>query len=396
MLAALLFAADDADDSPDLLAATLPIGGTTLIEFQTRLAIAAGASQIVIMVGRVTPELLGAVNRIMKLGVPVDTVRSAIEASERLHPLTRVLVIADGMVTSDAVIATLPVSGGDALLVTQDADALPGLERVGADAIWAGLASLSVRRIAEVARLPRDYDFQSTLLRVAAQAGADHIALPAGPARLGHGVERSAAALRARNQALLDGHVASRPAWFDRYVVAPIARYALPRIVARDWSSMLVGGVSGAVMAAGLGAIAWGWQVAGLAMVVAATIGLATSAALSWMRDEPRSQRAQQRLSAGGAIGSVLLLALADGRATGTGTALALAAALCAAAAMIARAEADDRRLWWASPAAYPLLMLVPAAVSQVTPGLAVAAAYAAATLAAMIEALRQKALARI
>ena len=60
MLAGLLFATHDADDRPGALTATLPFGGLTLIEYQARLLIAAGASQIVVIVARLTPELLGA------------------------------------------------------------------------------------------------------------------------------------------------------------------------------------------------------------------------------------------------------------------------------------------------------------------------------------------------
>lgn len=135
MLAALLFATHEADDSPATLAATLPFGPGTLIEFQARLVIGAGASQLIVVVGRMTPELLGAINRIMRRGASVDVVRSAAEACEKLHPLARVLVMADGLVSTEGVVAAMAAEGGDALLVTTDADALAGLERVGADAI---------------------------------------------------------------------------------------------------------------------------------------------------------------------------------------------------------------------------------------------------------------------
>ena len=64
MLAGLIFAVQDADDRAGTLAATLPFAGMTLIEYQARLLIGAGVSQIVIVVARLTPELLGAVARI--------------------------------------------------------------------------------------------------------------------------------------------------------------------------------------------------------------------------------------------------------------------------------------------------------------------------------------------
>ncbi|RRB47282.1 hypothetical protein, partial [Escherichia coli] len=64
MLAGLIFATEDADDRAGVLAATLPFGGLTLIEFQARLLVAAGATHIILVVARMTPELLGAISRI--------------------------------------------------------------------------------------------------------------------------------------------------------------------------------------------------------------------------------------------------------------------------------------------------------------------------------------------
>ena len=84
MLAGLLFAIHVADDRPDRLAATLPFSGVTLIEYQARLLIAAGVRQVIVVVARLTPELLGAINRINRRGVAVDTVRTAAEAMVKL------------------------------------------------------------------------------------------------------------------------------------------------------------------------------------------------------------------------------------------------------------------------------------------------------------------------
>ena len=151
----LIFATDDADDRPGMLAATLPFGGLTLIEFQARLLIAAGASQIILVVARMTPELLGAINRIGRRGVSADAVRTASEAVEKLHPLSRVLVVADGLMTTNEVMTSLLGAGGDALLVTDDRENVSRSERVGALTAWAGLALLDPKRIAEVAAMPR-------------------------------------------------------------------------------------------------------------------------------------------------------------------------------------------------------------------------------------------------
>ncbi|OYY68995.1 hypothetical protein [Sphingomonas sp. 28-63-12] len=392
MLAGLIFATDDAHDRPDMLAATLPFGGATLIEFQARLLVTAGAGQLIIVVNRLTPELVGAVNRMKRRGIGVDIVRSAGEAEAKLHPLARILIIADGLVTTDSVIALLSGEGSDTLLVTADADALPGLERVGADAIWAGLARVEAQRIADVAALPKDYDFESTLLRVTAQAGADHLLLPGGAAREGHGIERDSTRLRARNEMVVNAYIANRIPWIDHYVIAPIARRALPWLIGRAVPGLVVGGISAGVMIAGLGLLGWGWPIFGLPLVIASIGGLATGTVLSWMRDDQGEAVLQRGLIAGGSAAAVLLLGQSISWAEGTATGLTLALAFVVMAVLLERGANDRlRRRWWGSPAGYPLLLLPFVIAGYPLLGLWVGATYTVASLAAVIEALREK-----
>lgn len=392
MLAGLIFATADANDRPDQLAATLPFGGGTLLEFQARLLIAAGASQLLVVVARLTPELIGAVNRITRRGLSVDIVRTAVEAEDKLHPLARVLVVADGLVTAEPVIELMSGEGGDTLLVTTDDNALPGLERVGVNAIWAGLARVEVQRIADVAAMPRDYDFQSTLLRVVAQSGAAQLALPIGAVRAGHGVERDAARLRDRNDAVLVGHVSNRISWVERLVVAPVVRRVLPLIMARQISSALVGGASAGLMIGGLGLVGWGWPVAGWPLLLLAKLGLSSGAVLAWMRDDQQSARLQRAAIAGGSAAAVLLLGASIARAEGTATALVIAAALIVSAGLVERGTSDRiRRGWWSKPIAHPVILFPFVLIGLPLAGLALALAYATLSLAAVIEALREK-----
>ncbi|OQW48706.1 MAG: hypothetical protein A4S16_06120 [Proteobacteria bacterium SG_bin6] len=393
MLAGLLFAIADADDSPETLVATLPFGGHSLIEFQARLLAGAGAGQIVVVVERLTPELLGAVNRMARHGIAIDAVRGASEAVAKLHPLAELLVMADGLVTTAETIAPLAAAQGDALLVTSDADALPGLERVGRDAIWAGMARVSVRRLADVARLPADYDFQSTLLRVAAQARPELITLPGGAARASHGIEASAAPLQARNQAVVGAELGGRVTWADRLVIAPLARALLPLVLPRAVMSATVAGASAVLTLIGLALLAMGWASAGVALVALAHIGWALGGALAWLRDELRLAGAV-RLGAVIASGAgAVLLGLNLWRADATASGPIAAAALIGLGALLERAAPPERRRrWWPSPSAYPLVLLPFVAAGQALAGLLAAAVYAGAALAAAIEAGREKA----
>ncbi|MET4897627.1 hypothetical protein RN629_10750 [Sphingomonadaceae bacterium jetA1] len=391
MLSGLLFAIDDAEDRPGRLTATLPFAGVTLIEYQARLLIAAGAAQIIIVVARLTPELLGAIARIGQRGVVVDTVRSAVEAAEKLHPLSRLVVLADGLITTEAVIAqVLRDNGGDALVVVPETGAPPGLERVGGQMAWAGVARLDPRRVAEVAALPRDYDVQSTLLRLAAQARALHILLPGEAEKSGHGIVHHAETLDARGRAVVSRLVSARRSWFDRYVLAPVARFALPRLVERGASAQLTGG-SGAVLGLlGVALVLLGAPAIGLFVAIVATLGLGLAETLSGLRDEQQGVRMQSAAIA-------VLTALAIGalgwqlhHGMGEELGLIVALMLVILGALAERAALYRfRRRWWASPPAYLLVIWPATFLGLGLWGLAFAALYAIATLASAIETLR-------
>ena len=391
MLAGLLFAIHDADDRPDRLAATLPFSGVTLIEYQARLLIAAGVSQIIIVVARMTPELLGAINRIGRRGVSVDTVRSAMEAGEKLHPLAPVLMLGDGLVTTDAIVKAMAVEDGDCLLVVPESDAGPGFERVGGQMAWAGVARLSSSRIAEVAGLPQDYDLQSSLLRFAVQSRAAHVLLPTDAVRGGHGIERQARTLEERGRAVLMTIVSGRRGWFDRFVLAPIARLALPLLVDRGAGGTTVGAAGAALGVAGLVTIGVGLPSIGLMLSLVGCIALALGSVLSGLRDDASMARWQTLGIGGVATASILVFAFFVSGYAGNNTALAIGTALVAIGALAERAILErERQLWWGSPTAYLLIVALFAILGFPVFGLGVTAVYATATLAVVIERLRR------
>ncbi|WP_341203609.1 hypothetical protein [uncultured Sphingomonas sp.] len=383
MLAGLIFATEDADDRAGVLAATLPFGGLTLIEFQARLLVAAGATHIILVVARMTPELLGAISRIGRRGVSVDAVRSAREVLEKLHPLARVLVVADGVVTTGDVVQAIAAAPQDTLLVTDQMD--PHYERVGANVAWAGLALLDCKRIAEVAALPRDYDFQSTLLRVAAQAAADQVRLDPHMAP-GHSIERSTQALAARGNGTVAALVSKPARWAERFLLSPLVRLILPPLMTRGVGSiaLLAGGV--AVALGGWLTIFLGHAAAGMAVTYLAIAAIA--AALAWVRDEG----AVARLATHATPAIVAVAALLVGYGADRPAGLILAFAFIIIAALLERiaGSAPVRRLW-ASPVAYPLVMLPLLAVGQPLFALGAAALYAVVTLAVAIEGFLEK-----
>jgi len=389
MLAGLLFATADASDRHDTLAATLPIGGVTLIEFQARLLVAAGASQIVVVVSRLTPELLGAVNRLSRRGVAVDTVRGPAEAIAKLHPLAHVLWLADGLVTTNGVIEAMRDRNGDTLLVAPDAE---GLERIGPGVMWAGVATIDPQRIADAAKLPSDYDFASSLLRVVAQRGAAQLALPEAAIRDGHGIQRDSRALAAKDRAALGAALGARSSWIDRFLIAPLARLALPPLVARGVPATMLAAAGLVAGFGGLAALVAGWAASGLGAVVVALALFSLSDVLAWLRDQRRLIAVVKWSTPAVVALATILLGRQTGLAAGTATAPLLALSTVVAGALAERAAGSGQwRLWWATPSAYPLILLPASIAGQPLIGLAAASAYAVATLAHAIERLRAR-----
>lgn len=389
MLAGLIFAIEEATDRPGTLVATLPFGGMTLLEYQVRLLAGAGAEQVLIAVGRMTPALLAAVTRASKRGVTVEVVRSAEEAADKVGAGASVLVMADGLVTTDPVMDRMASAGPEVLLVTDDAESPAAIERLDMRHCWAGMARITVAQLRQIAGMPEDYDFQSALLRIAAQSGAEHQIIASGWVRGGHAVERTAEGLARRNDGVLAALTERRIDWADRWVFTRVARLALPELVSRnvpDWSLLVAAALLALLSLAG---IASGWEGPGLIGALLSTAVLATAAGMAALRGEERAAR-RSEWSILALFGTVALLCGWTERTQGA-TPLVVALVAVAAQLLIERVPSRHRR-WWASPGAQ-LLLLTPFALAGVVHlGLILAALYAFATLAAAIEATREKA----
>ncbi len=390
MLAGLLFATSETQDRPDQLIATLPFSGMTLIEYQARLLLSAGVSQIIIFIARLTPELLGAIARIRRPGLTVDLVRSASETCAKLHPLANIITVADGLVTTETIIGSLCRVTGDALLVVDAAGAQDSLERVGGDLAWAGLARLDPLRMAEAAELPADYDLQSTLLRLAEQAGAAHIALPRMAGESGHGIVDRAHTLQERGRAIIAALLAVRPNWFDRYLVAPIARTVLPLLLDRIVPTNTLAVLGIALGLAGVVTVSLGQYAIGTVAALIAVIVLGLGSVLADLRDQQMLMK-RQRFAASG-ISLLLLMAIgwAEWRGSDDHAALVIAISATVACLLGERATRDhSRRVWWGSAPGYLMLATVPVIFGFPVTGLGIVATYSAITLAAAIEALQ-------
>ncbi|NYT39631.1 hypothetical protein HZY97_02590 [Sphingomonas sp. R-74633] len=391
MLAGLIFAVEEAEGRPGTLMATLPFGGMTLLEYQARLLFGAGAEQVLVAVGKMTPALLAAVNRAAKRHPRIEIVRSAEEAAEKITPGAQVLVMADGLVTTDPVMDKMAATDGEALLVTDDPTSPAAIERLDMRDSWAGVARITLAQLGQIAQMPEDYDFQSALLRVAAQSGAEHVPLTAGLLRSGHAVERSVEGLAARNTGVLAALTERRTDWADRWVFTRAARIVLPELVGRNVPGWVVSIAGGVVSALALVATAMSWFGTGTVIAVVGTATLATGAAMAVLRGEDkRAGLLEWAIFALFAL-IAILTGWAQFAATGSSTPPVLALVAAAAQLLVERVPARPKR-WWASPSAH-LLVLAPFAIAGfATIGLAALAIYSFATLAAAVEGTREKA----
>lgn len=388
MLTGLIFATEEAAHQPGVLAATLPFGGMTLIEYQSRLLIGAGVAQILVVVSRMTPGLAGAINRIGRRGVAIDIVRSADEAKAKAHPLTVILALADGLVTTDAVVAAMALEPADTLLVTPSEDTA-AVERVDSAHCWAGVAMLSIDRIDDAARLPREYDFQSTLLRVATQARARHVPLSAKALRSGHGVERDEGMLELRSRNVLAALADQRTGWIDRFVFTPLTRVALPLLVRRKVPDVAVGAAGAVVGVAGLAAIGLWSAGAAVFLLFVSLVLLSAGSLLSWLRGEDRHAAWQERGIDGFGVAGLLGVGGVQSLIVQTGTAATLAVAGVVAILLAGRMPVRPAS-WFATPPTALVLLAPFALVGQVAAGLIAVAVHAAVTLRFAVEDVRR------
>lgn len=389
-LVGLVFAVEEALDRPGTLVASLPFGGMTLLEYQVRLLAGIGAEQVLVAVGRVTPGFLAAIERAGRGQLAIEIVRSAEEAAEKVLADADVLVLADGLVTVDPVMERMAAEPHAALLVTDDAESPAAIERLDMRHCWAGIARIETRQLIQIAAMPEDYDFQSALLRVAAQSGALQVPLAPGWLRAGHAVERSGEGLAARNAAVLAALSDRRTLWADRWVFSRAARMILPQMMARDlpgWTPLAIGGVLGA---GALLATLAGWGGVGALVALLATLAFAVGAAHAGLRgEEPRARRIEWAV-----FGLFALVMLALGwrelRALGTATPMLLAGGTVLSQWLAERVPVPRVR-WWSNAAAQLLIATPFALAGHAVIGLAGTLAYAAATLTSAIEASREK-----
>lgn len=380
-LAALIAAYHEADDPGGGLRATLPIAGRTLLERQARLAAAAGADPIVIVVERVTASLGEALDRLRAAGIQVVLARSAEEAASVVETSARVLFIADGLLPPEAAVARLAALDGPGLLTVPDMRVDERYERIDSQSRWAGLALIDGAMLKDTASMLRDWDLQSTLLRRAVQAGARQLSVRGEAEDELPLVAETMEDLAEAEALIIAGAHVRRPDWVSRYLLGPIEKAATQALMATSVTPTAIGLAATLLMTLSGAAFVWNWLGLGLGLFLLATPLEGVGERLAALRlhgERGPSWWSAMLPALAAAVLIVLAFTLSGTRGWGCG---ALAGTIIAFTLAL-RAEVDGveipGRAWLAEPKGMAWLLLPFAASDFWGTGLTALAAYAA------------------
>jgi hypothetical protein len=285
-LAALIAAYREADEGEGSLRATLPLAGRMLIERQVRVAASAGANPIVVLVERVPHDLLACLDRLRRGGLHIEVARSASEAADAVHPDDRLLIVADGLLATEAQVRRILGAGCPVLLTLPGHGGDERFERIDAHSRWAGLAVVDGAMLKSTAGMLQDWDVQSTLLRRAVQAGARQFAVAGEAPDRELILAARTADLKAVEARIMEGAQLGADDWVSRYLAAPVERLAIRYLVQSSATTELIDVVAAALTAIAAVLLATGWLGTGLAALIVATLLDGTSLRLSAVRME--------------------------------------------------------------------------------------------------------------
>jgi hypothetical protein len=270
-LTALISAYQESEEPGGPLRAVLPLAGRTLIERQAKLAALAGARRIVVLVERVPPELLAALDRLRRDGLGVLLARSAEEAAEQVDPSEPLLLIADGFIGDESHLRRLVAASPPALITVPDASVDDRFERIDADSRWAGLALIDGALLAETVSMLRDWDPQSTLLRRAVQSGARMLSVRGEAGAGDFIIAERVADLASVHRRIVDRAASGRGDWISQYLLGPAERAATHALMGGAVTPRSVGLAAVVLTAAGAAAFVWHYLWIGLLLMLLAT-----------------------------------------------------------------------------------------------------------------------------
>ena len=172
MRIALISICETCSDSEQLPRALLPMANGTLAQYQTALAISAGAEKVVVFVREVAGQVMRLQDYTERAGAQFALIRDVRDIAEHIGTTDSVMVIADGLYVDRQLARTFWAEPGPAIatLSAGSADIRPaGFERIDINHYWAGLAKVQGKDLLTIAALPGDWSMESAILRTAVQ-----------------------------------------------------------------------------------------------------------------------------------------------------------------------------------------------------------------------------------
>jgi hypothetical protein len=389
-LAALIAAYGQVDGDSERLRATLPLVGATLLEHQVRLARRVGANHVVILVERVPADLTAALDRLRRDGIAVDVARNAADAADRFHPDERLLVIADGCLAGEPLLARVAASPSPTVVTVPDHSERHAFERIDALTRWGGLALIDGARLRRTVAMLGEWDMLSTLLRRTLQEGPTRI--DAFPPHAGAGPELlliadRTAVLQGIDLRLIRASRRRATTWPRRYLFPPIEEVALRPLAGRsiDPTWFAAAGVAAAFVAVPTALAGWPWVALILLLLTGPLVAIAHRLAATRLA-EVRRARLLGGLRDAAAAAALLALGYHLAPANGWGIMLASAVAVAGGAALAVERRtlkglgAPPPPLWLASVDGLIWAMLPFAVADNWATGVGGLAAYAVAS----------------
>lgn len=157
----------------------IAFGDRSLLGYQVRQAVAAGADEILIVVDAPTPDLAHLVDQASdENGVPVSLARDHAALARALTLDDRLLWMAPGVVAPQELVESLCAQDATLALLTLPAvPATSQFERIDGAQMWGGIGLAPAALVLSTLDMLGEWDLQLTLLRKAVQQGAERIEL---------------------------------------------------------------------------------------------------------------------------------------------------------------------------------------------------------------------------
>jgi len=293
------------EDDRGSLRSLFPLAGRTLIEYQVRCAVAAGAAPVVVVVEREPQGLQDAFERLRLDGIGVFPVSDVNDAVSRFEAGSLILLIGDGIAAPVGLVTELAQEPEPAVATVPDDEEHEVFERIDGATRWAGVAVVDAPLLGSTAAMLGDWDLQSTLLRRAVQEGARRV--PASDIGGEPLLVESADQLADFQRHLVHSSRGPRDDWVSRYLLPPVEDFATEQLMETAVRPTWLIFAALALTIGGAICFTRGWLGAGLVLLLLSTPLDLVAARLATLRLRPFAQRTWSRLALWPAGGLALL-----------------------------------------------------------------------------------------